>query len=125
MNIKVFNNYINTIMNAINSEKNGLDEETSKIFNQHGRWALHRLEKLMIDKDQNIRRWLTGKLCVFTSDKTDKRIEVNIGGDREALYYFLIFCKKLNTNQEIDESFRDYLSVVISRSCLAERWEEC
>ena len=87
MNIKVFNNYINTIMNAINSEKNGLDEETSKVFNQHGRWALHRLEKLMIDKDQSIRRWLTGKLCVFTNDKTNKRIEVNIGGDREALYY--------------------------------------
>lgn len=32
----------------------------------------------------------------------------------------------MNTKQEIDADFRDYLALVITRSCTAdEDWEEC
>ena len=126
MNFRAFNNYMNAVVNAIDAEHNHLDEKAEITFTNNGKWALHKLEKIFKDEDQNIRRFLNGKPCVFTSDKTGKKIEIRIGKDREALYYFLAFCYRINTKQEVSEDFRDYLAVVITRSCTAdEDWEEC
>ena len=47
-------------------------------------------------------------------------IEQELGRDREALYYFLIFCKKLHDKEEIDQAFRDCLALIISRSCFGD-----
>ena len=53
-------------------------------------------------------------------------MEIRIGKDREALYYLLLLCYRINNKQEISEEFRDYLAIVITRSCTAdEDWEEC
>ena len=82
------------------------------------------MKKYFKDKDYNIRRWLNGKPCVFTSDKTGRKMEINIGPDREALYYFLVFCKKIAENQEISNDLREYLTLLITRSCSKE-WDEC
>lgn len=124
MNYRVFNNYMRAIINAIDAQYNHLDKQEEITFINNGKWALHKLEKVLKDKDQNIRRWLNGKPCIFTSEKTGKKIEIRIGNDREALFYFLVFCYRINTEQEISEDFRDYLALVISRSCYA-CWEEC
>ena len=92
MNFRIFNNYMNAVMNAIDAQHNHLDEQAELTFTNNGKWALHKLEKIFKDNDQNIRRWLNMKPCVFTSDKTGKKVEISIGNDREALYYFLVFC---------------------------------
>lgn len=126
MNFRAFNNYMNAVVNAIDAQHNHLDEQAETTFTNNGKWALHKLEKIFKDKDQNIRRWLNMKPCVFTSDKTGKKVEISIGNDREALYYFLVFCYRINNKQEISEDFRDYLAIVFTRSCVAdEDWEEC
>ena len=126
MNFRAFNNYMNAVVNAIDAQHNNLDEQAETTFTNNGKWALHKLEKIFKDKDQNIRRFLNGKPCDFASDKTGKKVEISIGNDREALYYFLVFCYRINNKQEISEDFRDYLAIVIARSCTAdEDWEEC
>ena len=65
---------------------------------------------------------------VYTMKKggEPKKVEISIGNDREALCYFLVFCYRINNKQEVSEDFRDYLAIVITRSCVAdEDWEEC
>ena len=124
MTERAFNNYLNEIMNATDALKNHHDEQSSKTFLNNGRWAMRLLEKHFKDKDYNIRRWLNGKPCVFTSDKTRHKMEINIGPDREAIYYFLVFCKKIAENQEISNDLREYLTLIITRSCSKE-WDEC
>ena len=124
MNFRVFNNYMNAVMNAIDAQHNHLDEQAEITFTNNGKWALHKLEKIFKDKDQNIRRWLNGKPCVYTSDKTGKKIEVCIGDDREAIFYFLVFCYRINSKQQVSEDFRDYLLYLVLKS-KAACWEEC
>ena len=124
MNFLAFNNYLNEILNAIDAQDNHHDERTENHFAENGRWALRLLERMFKDKDHNIRRWFNGKPCVYINDRNQKLLEINIGKDREALYYFLVFCKKIHEKQEISEELRDYLTLQIIRSC-AEHWEEC
>ena len=126
MNFRIFNNYMNTVVNAIDAQHNHLDGQAEITFTNNGKWALHKLEKIFKDKEQNIRRWLNGKPCVFTSDRTGQRIEIIIGPDREALYYFLIFCKKITEKEVISEDLRNYVTLLITRSTVRdEDWEEC
>ena len=126
MNFRIFNNYMNAVVNAIDAQHNHLDGQAEITFTNNGKWALHKLEKIFKDKEQNIRRWLNGKSCVFTSDRTGQRIEIIIGPDREALYYFLIFCKKITEKEVISEDLRNYVTLLITRSTVwDEDWEEC
>lgn len=124
MNIRAFNNYILEIFNGIDAAGNHHDEKSDKVFFNNGRWALNSLEKIFDDRDKNINRWLNNKPCVFKSDKTNQKVEVNIGRDIEALYYFLIFCKRINNEQEISEELGSYVALLISKS-LFPGWEEC
>jgi hypothetical protein len=117
---------MNAVINAIDAQHNHLDEPAEITFTNNGKWALHKLEKIFKDKDQNIRRFLNGKPCVFQSDKTGNLVDIEIGRDREALYLFLVFCKRIEERKEITEDFRDHLAIVIARSCTAdEDWVEC
>ena len=77
-----------------------------------------------IDEDNNLERWLKGECCIFRMNHSEQPMSVNIGKDIEALYNFLCFCYKLNTNQRISDEFRDYLALTITRSC-SDCWEEC
>lgn len=126
MNYRAFNNYLNVILNAIDAQGNRHTESDEKIFDNNGRWALHRLEKEFRDKHHNILHWLKKEPCVFISDKTGKPINIEIGREREALYLFLVFCKRINERKEISDDFRDYLMLTITRSCTADdAWEGC
>ena len=125
MNYRAFNNYINEVMNAIDSQHNRLDGKAGITFFNNGKWALRSLERLFKDKERNIRLGLNGKPCGFTSDRTGQRIEIIIGPDREALYYFLIFCKKITEKEVISEDLRNYVAFLISRSAVRdEDWEK-
>jgi len=47
-------------------------------------------------------------------------VEITIGNDLEALYYFMEFCKRLNSKQEISDEFREYLAYLTARSVYGE-----
>lgn len=120
MNYRAFCNYMITIQNAIDAEHNHHPKKSEITFQNNGKWALRFLEKVYVDKDQNLRRWLNGKPCRFTSDITGMMVEITIGNDWETLYYFLTFCKKLGTKQEISDEFREYLAYLTARSVYGE-----
>ena len=90
MNFRIFNNYKNAVMNAIDAQHNHLDEQAEITFTNNGKWALHKLEKIFKDKDQNIRRFLNGKPCVFTSDKTGKKVDISIGRNKRIAPNFIL-----------------------------------
>ncbi len=87
MNYRAFCNYMSTIQNAIDAEHNHHPGNSEITFRNNGKWALRLLEKIYADKDRNLRRWLNGKPCRFTSDITGRMVEITIGNDLEALYY--------------------------------------
>lgn len=120
MNYRAFCNYMSTIQNAIDAEHNHHPENSEITFQNNGKWALRLLEKIYTDKDQNLRRWLNAKPCRFTSDITGRTVEITIGNDLEALYYFMEFCRKLNSKQEISDEFREYLAYLTARSVYGE-----
>lgn len=124
MNQKQFENYMLAVMNGIDSEFNHHKKNEDTVFNQHGRWALHKLEEVFHDKNQNIRRWLNGKPCVYFHPGIHQTVSVQIGNDFEALFYFLTFIEKHKSREPIDEDFVDYLALIISRSNCKD-WEEC
>lgn len=76
------------------------------------------------DRDRNLKRWLLGKTCIYYHTGTKQWITVEIGKDVEAIYYFLLFCKKMNNYEHISDEFSDYLALVISRS-VYQYDEEC
>ena len=126
MNYRAFNNYINEVMNAIDSQHNRLDGKAGTNFFNNGKWALRSLERIFKDKEKNIRRWLNGKPCIIQSDRAGNKAELSIGQDMEALYYVLVLCKRIANGKEISAEFREFFSSIIRRSCTAdEDWEEC
>lgn len=124
MNQKQFENYMRAVINGIDSSYNHHKTDEDAVFNQHGRWALHKLEKVLRDKDQNIRRWLNGKPCVYFHPRTHQTIFIQIGNDLEALFGFLTFYEKLKNGETLDEDYMDYLALIITRSNYKD-WEEC
>lgn len=105
-------------------ELQGESNEASATFEQNRIWALNRLKEIFHDEDNNLERWMKGDRCIFRMNHSEQPMSVNIGKDTEALYNFLCFCYKLNTNQRISDEFRDYLALSITRSC-SDCWEEC
>lgn len=41
-------------------------------------------------------------------------ISVEIRKDAEAIYYFLLFCRKINRHEEVNDEFADYLECLLS-----------
>ena len=70
----------------------------------------------MCDKEKNFKRWFAGKECTFVHPYTGNRIEIRIGRDIEAIYYFLRYCRMINTGRFDDQDFADYLAYLIARS---------
>ena len=68
------------------------------------------------DDNGNYRKWLDGATCSFVHPYTHNSIDVQIGDDVEAIYHFLLYCKKINTGVKIDEDSAEYLAYLISRS---------
>ena len=124
MNYRKFCNYLTAIVNAENARQNNHDNEASATFEQNRIWALNHMKEIFHDEDNNLERWLKGECCIFRMNHSEQPMSVNIGKDIEALYNFLCFCYKLNTNQWISDEFRDYLALSITRSC-SDCWEEC
>lgn len=109
MNLNVFGRYI--------SELTKEDENDDSLKARISRRKIYNtLVRVFDDQDKNIKRWLLGKPCIFYHPETEQYMTIEIGRDIEALYYFLLFCYKLNNLEEVSEDFRDYLALVISRS---------
>lgn len=124
MNYRKFRNYLTVIANAEEAKQLEQDKDVLAIFEKNSAWAMERLKTAFHDEDHNLQRWLDGKCCMFRPNRRSAPMEINIGRDIEALYGFLCFCYKLNTEQEISDDFRDFLALTITRSC-SDAWEEC
>jgi len=122
MNQHEFNHYMVAILNGMENKVG--EDATGSTMKQHSRWAYKECVKLFKDYDGNIKRWLNGRPCIIRNNDTQRIIEVEIGNDLEALYYFLIFCFKRNNHQKINDDFLNYLAYIISRST-NKSWDEC
>lgn len=112
MNLTVFGKYIC----AMTEENFDGNETNQKISDVPFRKLYRTVVRQFDDQDKNLKRWMLGKPCRFISPITGTEIEINIGKDIEALYYFLLYCYKINNHEEISEDFTDYLALVIARS---------
>lgn len=112
MNLTVFSRYISAMTEEQFDEPNSDLKISDVPFRKLYRTVVRHFD----DQDKNLKRWMLGKPCRFISPVTGTEIEVEIGKDVEALYYFLLFCYKINNNEEISEDFTDYLALVIARS---------
>ena len=121
-----FNRLIVTVVNGRRAGKGQFGTpESRRHYETMGQLALETLEREFLDEDKNIQRWLAGKPCVYRNHRTGKPIDIQIGGDTEAMWYFLSYCKKRRLREEIDDSFFDYMALLITRSNSKELWEEC
>ncbi len=66
------------------------------------------------DREENLKWWLKEQPCVFISPRNGKMLSVEVRKDAEAIYYFLLFCRKLNRHEEVNDDFADYLSYLLS-----------
>ena len=105
--------FLSVAFKAVQSKKN-LRTKCSYIY--HARWIYRRCVREMNDKDGNLKRWLMEKSCVFKSPFTNRKIEINIGKDVEALYYFLEYCRKLHAREVIGDDFTTYLAYMITKN---------
>lgn len=112
MSLREFDYYIRQMLKNNEDDSDSTACLTKKPF----RFIYKKLIREFDDKDKNLKRWLLGKPCIYTHPITENEIPVEVGRDIEALYYFLLFCYKINNAEEISEDFRDYLALVLSRS---------
>ena len=95
-------------------------------LNPNEKWARDALAfadevgNTMADKDGNFRRWLRLETCGFRHPVTGNDITVEIGDDHEAIYNFLLYCKRINCGIPLDDDFSSYLAYLISRSVSGE-----
>ncbi len=94
-----------------------------RILDAKYRELLTRAKEFFSDYGDNIERWLDGKPCVFTHPNSCQQFEYKIGNDYEALYYFLMFCKRVNNCKRVSEEYIEYLTFLITRSNHPD-WEE-
>ena len=77
---------------------------------------ISKCEELFKDTNGNLKRWLAGKPCIFFNPSIKGPIEIEIGSELEALYYFLEFCRRLEVGEPIDDDFSEYLFQLIECS---------
>ena len=62
--------------------------------------------------------------CVFIGAATKAPMEIQIGNDLDAFFYFMQFYKMQKEDRKPDEDFIDYMALLITRS-QSKEWEEC
>ena len=73
------------------------------------------LREVLCDEQDNLNRWLERRPCIVRSPWEEGREqEVMIRNDTEALYYFLLYCRKVNLRERISEEFADYVAYILS-----------
>lgn len=73
------------------------------------------LREVLCDEQDNLNRWLERRPCIIRSPWEEGREqEVMIRNDTEALYYFLLYCRKVNLRERISEEFADYVAYILS-----------
>lgn len=98
-------------------------DSTIQLGKKPFRFLYKKLVREFDDRNKNLKRWLLGKPCVYKHPITDNIITEEIGKDIEAIYYFLLFCYKINNHEYVSDDFKDYLAFLISRS--QYRYDEC
>lgn len=73
------------------------------------------LREVLCDEQDNLNRWLDRRPCIVRSPWEEGREqEVMIRNDTEALYYFLLYCQRVNVRERISEEFADYVAYILS-----------
>ena len=122
MELKKFCEYINVLKSYKKIRQNMASRP--KILDAKYNELLENGKREFADHNGNIERWLYGKPCVFVNPNTHQIIECKIGDDYDALYYFLMFCKRINHRKKVSDDYVEYLALLITRSN-CPNWEEC
>lgn len=93
--------------------ENVTEEERLRLIDM-GIYAYRWLDCEFNDRSKNIRRWLSGRPCIFCNDLQGIMMEINIGRDHNALYEFLEFCRQQNSNVEVSNEYLDYMEYLAS-----------
>ena len=83
---------------------------------EHREQLISKCEEIFKDTNGNLKRWLAGKPCIFFNPSIKGPIEIEIGSELEALYYFFEFCRRLEVGESIDDDFSEYLFQLIECS---------
>lgn len=111
-----FNRYMIAIANGNGAIEEDITPEVKKVFVQQARWSYRQIRKLFDDVYGNLERWLACKPCVYKNPITGRLIEIQIGDDHEALYYFMEYCRRLQKGEHISQDFFLKVALQISRS---------
>ena len=110
MTLREFTYCLNVIKHHVNAS---IDEDANIIeCCKHTRLAkkIERgLASCFEDKNDNLTRWLNREPCYFKHPETEVLNEVIVPDSYEAIYYFLIYCMRLNRHKRISEELYDYL----------------
>ena len=109
-------------LNQLSAEAEpGSKSEKNKLKAEY-RLFIKRIETDFHDNRHNFINWLRRESWSFRHPETGNVIDIYIGDDAEAIYYFLRFCYLLDIGKQVDDGFTEYLTYLIARS---NTQEEC
>lgn len=122
MELKKFCEYINVLKSYKKIRQNMASRP--KIIDAKYNELLESGKREFADHNGNIERWLYGKPCILVNPNTYQIIECQIGDDCDTLYYFLMYCKRINHRKKVSDDYVEHLALLITRSNCPD-WEEC
>ena len=123
-NLKVFEGHVLNIIHSYEVMLGSASCQEKRVCIKSAQKSYLKCVEHFQDKNKNLHRWLEDEPLVFTDPITGCLIETNIGKDIEALYYFLEFCRRQNTGEEISDEFAEYLEYLARRSRYSAIWIE-
>ena len=112
-----FDRYMIAIANGCGIVEENISSEAKQTIIEHGHWAYQKVKEMFNDECNNLGRWLSGEPCLVKHPyKKETYAELDIGCDCDTLYYFLEYCKRMNTGEEIGNLLLAQVALSIVRN---------
>ncbi len=112
-----FDRYMIAIINGCNIVEENIRNEAKQKIIEHGHWAYQQVKQMFNDECNNLGRWLSGEPCLVKKpSEENKYVEINVGEDTDAFYYFLEYCRRLNAKEEMSDALVGHVLLLVLRS---------